>query len=69
MNGRLTPTRVALAHWFLIGAVCPVFAYMIHLKWPNSFIRYVKSVAFSLVNLPCPDLRHVLAFLSSSAVR
>ena len=49
---RLTLSRVALTYWFLIGAVCPLVAYVIHLRWPNSFIRYVKSVVFSLVEYP-----------------
>ncbi|KAN0084369.1 hypothetical protein V8E55_007873 [Tylopilus felleus] len=31
-----------LTWWFLIGAICPVIAYMIRLRWPNSFIRYVN---------------------------
>ncbi|KAF8550793.1 hypothetical protein OG21DRAFT_369595 [Imleria badia] len=38
----------ALTYWFLIGAVCPLIAYMVHLKWPDSFIRYVNfPVIFS----------------------
>ncbi|KAN0078370.1 OPT oligopeptide transporter domain containing protein [Tylopilus felleus] len=38
----------ALMYWFLIGAICPVIAYVIHLKWPSSFIRYVNfPVIFS----------------------
>ncbi|KAN0084360.1 hypothetical protein V8E55_007864 [Tylopilus felleus] len=35
-----------LTWWFLIGAICPVIAYMIRLRWPNSFIRYVNSFPF-----------------------
>ena len=31
-----------LVFFFLIGAVCPVIAYTISLKWPNSIIRYIK---------------------------
>ncbi|KAF8556645.1 OPT oligopeptide transporter [Imleria badia] len=41
-------TYSALTYWFLIGAICPVIAYVIHLKWPRSFIRYVNfPVIFS----------------------
>jgi hypothetical protein len=32
----------ALVYFFLIGALCPFVAWLIALKWPNSFIRYVK---------------------------
>ncbi|KAF8552645.1 small oligopeptide transporter, partial [Imleria badia] len=32
----------ALTCWFFIGAAFPVIAYVIHLRWPNSFIRYVN---------------------------
>ncbi|KAG1864939.1 OPT oligopeptide transporter protein-domain-containing protein [Suillus subalutaceus] len=32
----------ALIYFFLIGAICPVIAWLISLKWPNSFIRYVN---------------------------
>jgi OPT family small oligopeptide transporter len=38
----------ALVYFFLFGAVCPVIAWLISLKWPNSFIRYVNfPVIFS----------------------
>ncbi|KAF8452243.1 OPT oligopeptide transporter [Boletus edulis BED1] len=38
----------ALIYWFLIGVICPAIAYVIHLKWPHSFIRYVNfPVIFS----------------------
>ncbi|KAG1850523.1 OPT oligopeptide transporter protein-domain-containing protein [Suillus tomentosus] len=37
-----------LVYFFLIGAFCPVVAWLISLKWPNSFIRYVNfPVIFS----------------------
>ena len=49
IEARLTRTRVGLTYFFLIGAVCPLVTYMIHLKWPNSFIRYVKCVSFAMV--------------------
>ena len=51
-KGRLTLTMVALTYWFFIGAVCPLIAYVIHLRWPNSFIRYVKSVVLLLSTCP-----------------
>jgi len=38
----------ALTFFFLIGFLCPLVAWMIHLKWPNSFIRYINfPVIFS----------------------
>jgi OPT family small oligopeptide transporter len=38
----------ALCLFFLIGFLCPVIGYVISLKWPNSFIRYVNfPVIFS----------------------
>ena len=40
-------TGVGLLYFFLIGALCPAIAYLISLKWPNSFIRYVKCVPFT----------------------
>ncbi|TDL15603.1 OPT oligopeptide transporter [Rickenella mellea] len=44
-----------LVFFFLIGAILPVFAYLIHLKWPNSFIRYVNfPVIFSGTGLIPP---------------
>ncbi|TDL15748.1 OPT oligopeptide transporter [Rickenella mellea] len=37
-----------LVFFFLIGAILPVISYIIHLKYPNSFIRYVNfPVIFS----------------------
>jgi hypothetical protein len=33
---------VALTFFFLIGFICPVIAWLISLKWPNSVIRYIK---------------------------
>ena len=50
-SGSLTYIWVALTYWFLIGAICPMIAYVIHLKWPRSFIRYVKWVFFCLGRL------------------
>ncbi|KAF5319633.1 hypothetical protein D9619_008684 [Psilocybe cf. subviscida] len=35
-------TYFALCIFFVIGFVCPVIAYLISLKWPNSIIRYVN---------------------------
>jgi hypothetical protein len=32
----------ALTFFFLVGFLCPLVAWLIHLKWPNSFVRYVK---------------------------
>ncbi|KAG1878964.1 OPT oligopeptide transporter protein-domain-containing protein [Suillus subluteus] len=37
----------ALVYFFLFGAICPTIAWLISLKWPNSFIRYVKYEHFS----------------------
>ncbi|KAH9944677.1 OPT oligopeptide transporter [Amylocystis lapponica] len=31
-----------LVFFFLVGAVCPAVAYLIHLKWPNSAIKYIN---------------------------
>ena len=31
-----------LTFFFLIGALCPLIAYLISLKWPNTVLRYVK---------------------------
>ncbi|KIJ19317.1 hypothetical protein PAXINDRAFT_174878 [Paxillus involutus ATCC 200175] len=37
-----------LVYFFLIGALCPTIAWLISLKWPNSFIRYINfPVIFS----------------------
>ncbi|PPQ65048.1 hypothetical protein CVT26_015744 [Gymnopilus dilepis] len=32
----------ALTFFFLIGVLCPLVAYVISLKWPNSWLRYVN---------------------------
>ncbi|KAH7910423.1 OPT oligopeptide transporter protein-domain-containing protein [Hygrophoropsis aurantiaca] len=32
----------ALVYFFLIGALCPTVAWLISLKWPNSWVRYVN---------------------------
>ena len=32
----------ATVFFFLIGALCPLIAYLISLKWPNTVLRYVK---------------------------
>ncbi|KAJ7068462.1 OPT oligopeptide transporter [Mycena amicta] len=38
----------ALTFFFLVGFLCPLGAWLIHQKWPNSFIRYVNfPVIFS----------------------
>lgn len=38
----------ALVYFFLFGAICPAITWLILLKWPNSFIRYVNfPVIFS----------------------
>ncbi|KAK7443795.1 hypothetical protein VKT23_015576 [Stygiomarasmius scandens] len=45
----------ALTYFFLLGFICPVIAWLIHLKWPNSFIRYVNfPVIFSGTGLIPP---------------
>ena len=31
-----------LVYFFLVGAICPLAAYLISLRWPNSFLRYVN---------------------------
>ena len=31
-----------LSYFFLMGAICPLIAYLISLRFPNSWIRYVK---------------------------
>lgn len=37
-----------LVWFFLVGALCPLAAYLIALKWPNSFMKYVNfPVIFS----------------------
>ena len=38
-------------YFFLIGAICPTIAYLIHLRWPDSFIRYVKCAFHDLWTL------------------
>ncbi|KAJ7042920.1 oligopeptide transporter [Mycena alexandri] len=38
----------SLTFFFLIGFLCPLIAWLIHLKWPNSWVRYVNfPVIFS----------------------
>ncbi|KAJ7904701.1 OPT oligopeptide transporter [Mycena olivaceomarginata] len=45
----------ALTFFFLIGFLCPLVAWLIHLKWPNSFVRYVNfPVIFSGTGLIPP---------------
>ncbi|KAF7355477.1 OPT oligopeptide transporter [Mycena sanguinolenta] len=44
----------ALTFFFLVGFICPVIAWLISLKWPNSIIRYVKYVCSSLSFSPEP---------------
>ena len=37
-----------LVFFFLVGALCPLFAYLVSLKWPNSILKYVNfPVIFS----------------------
>lgn len=37
-----------LVWFFLVGAACPLAAYLISLRWPNSFVKYVNfPVIFS----------------------
>ncbi|KAK7687136.1 hypothetical protein QCA50_009639 [Cerrena zonata] len=44
-----------LLFFFLIGALCPLVAWLIHLKWPNSIIKYVNfPVIFSGTGLIPP---------------
>ncbi|OSC97088.1 OPT oligopeptide transporter [Trametes coccinea BRFM310] len=44
-----------LVFFFLIGVVCPVVGYLITLKWPNSFMKYVNfPVIFSGTGLIPP---------------
>ncbi|KAI0740140.1 OPT oligopeptide transporter [Earliella scabrosa] len=31
-----------LVYFFLVGAICPLGAYLVSLRWPNSFLRYVN---------------------------
>ncbi|TDL22303.1 small oligopeptide transporter [Rickenella mellea] len=46
--GTLNNLNIPLTFFFLIGAILPVISWLIHLKWPNSFIRYVNfPVIFS----------------------
>ncbi|KAI9462115.1 OPT oligopeptide transporter [Boletus coccyginus] len=48
--GAIGPMRVfspgqiysGLTYFFLIGAICPVIAYVIHLRWSDSIVRYVN---------------------------
>ncbi|KAH7922249.1 small oligopeptide transporter [Leucogyrophana mollusca] len=32
----------ALVYFFLIGALCPTVAWLVSLKWPNSWVRYIN---------------------------
>jgi len=34
----------SLVWFFFVGVLCPVAAWLVSLKWPNSFIRYIKCV-------------------------
>ncbi|CAL1707442.1 unnamed protein product [Somion occarium] len=44
-----------LLFFFLIGAIAPLLAWLVHLKWPNSFIKYVNfPVIFSGTGLIPP---------------
>lgn len=31
-----------LVYFFLVGAICPLAAYFVGIRWPNSFLRYVN---------------------------
>jgi hypothetical protein len=42
-----------LLWFFLVGALCPFAAWAISLKWPNSFIRYVKFVP---IHIACTEI-------------
>ncbi|KAG9225680.1 hypothetical protein CCMSSC00406_0007537 [Pleurotus cornucopiae] len=45
----------ALSFFFLVGFICPVITYLISLKWPNSWVRYVNfPVIFSGTGLIPP---------------
>ncbi|EIW77497.1 OPT oligopeptide transporter [Coniophora puteana RWD-64-598 SS2] len=51
-----------LTWFFLIGAACPFVAWLISLKWPNSFIKYVNfPVIFTGTNMipPATGLNYV----------
>ncbi|KAJ7178961.1 oligopeptide transporter [Mycena filopes] len=38
----------SLTFFFLVGFLCPLAAWLVHLKWPNSWVRYVNfPVIFS----------------------
>ena len=42
-------------YFFLIGALCPLVGWLITLKWPNSFMKYVNfPVIFSGTGLIPP---------------
>jgi OPT family small oligopeptide transporter len=32
----------SLTWFFLIGTICPVVAWLLQMKWPNSWVRYIK---------------------------
>lgn len=40
----------ALSFFFLVGFICPVIGWLISKKYPNSVIRYIKYVPFSLTD-------------------
>ncbi|KAJ7683983.1 OPT oligopeptide transporter [Mycena rosella] len=45
----------SLTFFFLVGFLCPVGAWLVHKKWPNSFIRYINfPVIFSGTGLIPP---------------
>ncbi|KAH8833619.1 OPT oligopeptide transporter [Flagelloscypha sp. PMI_526] len=51
-----------LVWFFLVGAIAPVITWLIHKKWPNSFIRYVNfPVVFTGLGLipPATALNYV----------
>jgi hypothetical protein len=44
----LNPFVIGLTFFFLVGFVCPVLTYLVSIKHPNSWVRYVNfPVMFS----------------------
>lgn len=46
-NLQIFTLALGLIFFFLIGAALPLFAYLISLKWPNSYLRYIKCGVLS----------------------
>lgn len=66
-RGLFSNCPVALTFFFLIGFLCPLGAWLLNFKYPNSWLRYVKCVSMPyyfrrllilFVQLPCHFLRH-----------